>query len=257
MSTHENLSSIRLAAALFSVLLIGLLAGCAQTTALEPNIVQRAEGEKPAPPQPSGFLGKDYSLLQAGTPGSGQEAMLRYTPPNVDWNKYNKIMVLPVTFWADDDFKISAKKQQILCDYFFVTMVQSLSKDFTIVYGPGPGVTKLTIALSHATSATPGFRTVSIVSPQAHALNLLKMAATGTYAFVGSATAEAKLTDSETGELLEAWADQRFGTAAIRNATIWQWGDAENAMNYWADGLDQRLVSLGAGKFSTAVAASK
>jgi len=73
---------------------------------------------------------------------------------------------------------------------------------------------------------------------------------------LSSATAEAKLTDSETGELLEAWADQRFGTAAVRNATIWQWGDAENAMNYWANGLDQRLVSLGAGEQSSAAASN-
>jgi hypothetical protein len=31
-------------------------------------------------------------------------------------------------------------------------------------------------------------------------------------------------------------------------------GDAENAMNYWANGLDQKLVSLGAGQASTAAA---
>ena len=56
------------------------------------------------------------------------------------------------------------------------------------------------------------------------------------------------------GELLTAWADQRFGTAAIKNATVWQWGDAENAMDYWANGLDQCLVSLATSKPSTAAA---
>ena len=40
-----------------------LLSGCAQTVAPEPNIIQRASGETPAPPPPSGFLGNDYSLL--------------------------------------------------------------------------------------------------------------------------------------------------------------------------------------------------
>ena len=165
-------------------------------------------------------------------------------------------MVLPVTFWSDDDSKVPVKDQQILCNYFYVTLVQNLGKNFKIVPGPSPGVARLEVALSDASSATPGLRTISVVVPQAHALNVLKYAATGTYAFVGSATAEAKLKDSESGQLLAAWADQRFGTAAVKNATVWQWGDAENAMNYWANGLDQKLVSLGAGKPVAAASAA-
>lgn len=101
------------------------------------------------------------------------------------------------------------------------------------------------MALTDATSATPVLRTISVVVPQAHALNLIKYGLTGTYAFVGSATGEAKLTDSMSGQLLAAWADQQFGTAAVRNAGVWQWGDAEHAMDYWASALDQRLVTLG------------
>jgi hypothetical protein len=42
-----------------------------------------------------------------------------------------------------------------------------------------------------------------------------------------------------------SWADQRFRSAAVKNATVWQWDDADNAMNYWANGLDQRMVTLG------------
>ena len=75
----------------------------------------------------------------------------------------------------------------------------------------------------------PVLRSVSVVVPQARVLNVLKYAATGTYAFVGSATAEAKVTDSQTGELLAAWADQRFGGVSVKNVTVWQQGDAENA----------------------------
>jgi hypothetical protein len=257
MKNDRMSKNIKATAGLLPVLFAGVsMAGCAQTVALEPNIVQRFQGETPARPPPSGFLGSDYSLLRPAAEGSGQEAMLQYINPSASWGSYDKIMVVPITFWAADDTKVSVHDQQVLCNYFYVTLVQYLSKNFTIAYGPGPGVAKVTAALSQATSATPGLRTVSIVWPQAHALNLLKMAATGTYAFVGSATIEAKLTDSETDELLVAFADQRFGTAAVRNATIWQWGDAENAMNYWANGLDQRLVSLGAGEQSSAAASN-
>jgi hypothetical protein len=75
-------------------------------------------------------------------------------------------------------------------------------------------------------------------------LSLIKQAATGTFSFVGSATGEAKLTDSVSGQLLAAWSDKRFGTGAIRNAGVWRWGDADHAMDYWSNGLDQRLVTL-------------
>src|SRR6201993_5515261 len=74
-----------------------LIAGCSQTAGPEPNIVQRAQGETPAVPPPSGFLGKDYSLLQPAGEGSDQQAQLRYIAPHVQWSKYNKVMVLPVT----------------------------------------------------------------------------------------------------------------------------------------------------------------
>ena len=110
---------------------------------------------------------------------------------------------------------------------------------------PGPGVAKLSVALIDASSATPVLRTASVVIPQAHVLSIIKYGLTGTYAFVGSATGQGKLTDSVSGTLLAAWEDRQFGTAAVRNATVWQWGYADNAMNYWANGLDQKLASLG------------
>jgi len=184
-------------------------------------------------------------MLKPGAPGSGQEAMLAYTNMSANFTSYNKIIIAPVTYWADDDSKLSANEQQILCHYFYNVLVQDFSKNFTVVTDLGPGVARLTVALTDATSATPVLHTISIVVPQAHALNLIKAGLTGTYAFVGSATGEAKLTDSVSGQLLASWADERFGTAALKNVTVWQWGDADNAMNYWAKGLDQRLVTLG------------
>ena len=94
----------------FKVSIVGILGGvalatlvcaCSETAAPAPNIVERAQGETPAPPPPSGFLGKDYSLLQPAGEGSEQQAQLRYIAPNVQWSKYNKVMVLPVTFSAE------------------------------------------------------------------------------------------------------------------------------------------------------------
>ncbi len=231
---------------LLSVLVAGLLmAGCSQTAAPQPNIIQRATGETPAAPAPSGFLGNDYSLLTAPTEGSDQKAMLRYVNPSAGWGSYNKIMIAPVTFWAADDSKVSAADQQAVCDYAYNVFVKELGKNFAIVDQPGPGVLKLSVALTDATSAVPVLRSVSVIVPQARALSLIKMAATGTYAFVGSAQGALKLNDSVSGQLLAAAVDKRVGGTSVTNVVVFQWGDAEHAIDYWADLTDQRLVSFG------------
>jgi hypothetical protein len=231
---------------LLSVLVAGLLlAGCSQTAAPEPNLIQRASGETPAPPPPSGFLGNDYSLLTPPAEGSDQKAMLRYVNPSANWGSYNKIMIAPVTFWANDDSKVSAADQQALCDYTYNVFVKDLGKNFVIVDQPGPGVLKLSAALTDATSAVPVLRSVSVIVPQARALSLIKMAATGTYAFVGSAEGALKLNDSTSGQLLAAAVAKRVGGTSVTNVVVFQWGDAEHAIDYWAELTDQRLVSFG------------
>jgi hypothetical protein len=231
---------------LLSILLAGMLlaAGCSQTAAPEPNIIERAKGEAPAPPAPTGFLGNDYSLLTPPAEGSNQKAMLRYVNPNVNWGSYNKIMIAPVTYWAADDSKVSAADQQALCNYMYTVLVKDLGKNFGIVDQPGPGVIKLSAALTDATSAVPVLRSVSVVVPQARALSVIKMAATGTYAFVGSAQGALKLNDSVSGQLLAAAVDKRVGGASIKNVTVFQWGDAENAMDYWAQRISDRLLEV-------------
>lgn len=222
-----------------------LLAGCSQTAAPEPSVIQRATGETPAAPPPTGFLGNDYSLLTPPAEGSDQKAMLRYVNPSANWGSYDKIMIAPVTFWANDDSKVSAADQQALCDYAYNVFVKDLGKNFVIVNQPGPGVLKLSAALTDATSAVPVLRSVSVIVPQARALSLVKMAATGTYAFVGSAQGALKLNDSISGNLLAAAVDKRVGGTSVSNVAVFQWGDAEHAIDYWADLTDQRLVSFG------------
>jgi len=171
--------------------------------------------------------------------------MLRYVNPNANWSSYHKIMIAPVTFWAADDSKVSAADQQALCNYAYGVFVKDIGKNFTIVDQTGPDVLKISAALTDATSATPGLRSISVIVPQARALSVIKMAATGTYAFVGSAEGALKLNDSTSGVLLAAAVDKRVGGTSIKNVTVFQWGDAENAIDYWADLADQRLVSFG------------
>jgi hypothetical protein len=215
-----------------ALVLIGMIAGCATT--------QKASVERVGP---SAFLG-DTSLLK---PGDKEQTSLRYVNPNAPWTTYNKVLLEPVTFWGDDKTKISAKDQQMLCNFLQEQLYQQLGTKYQMVTEPGEGVMRLQVAIVDAESATPVLRTVSMVIPQARLLSSLKYLATGTYPFIGGAEGEAKMTDSVTGQLLGMWVDKRVGGGNIKTAAQWEWGDAENAMKEWATLAATRLSSWTSG----------
>jgi hypothetical protein len=186
------------------------------------------------PPAVTGFLGPDASKLQPG--GKGKAALV-WVNPNAQWAQYTKIMIKPVEFWASDDSKVSPEDQKVLTTYFYNQLQTTLAKNFTIVSQPGPGVLVLRIALMDATTATPGLRTISVVVPQARILNLGQ-------SFVGSAEAEMMATDGVTGEVLAEAVDQRAGGMGMKGAASFQWGDAENAMDYWAETISDRFMAM-------------
>ncbi len=217
-----------------------LMSGCAQTVESKPGVMQQVEGGQPAPVI-SGFFGQDASLLQ---PGTGNQAAMVYVNPNAQWSQYNKILLEPVEFWDDASTTVSASDQQMLGAYFYNQLKEGLSKDFTLVDQPGPGVLVLRVAIVNATAATPALRTVSVIIPQARALNAIQSLATGSYAFVGSAEAEMKVTDGSTNQFLAGAIDQRAGGMAMSQAVQWQWGDAKAAMDYWVHRITIRLLEL-------------
>jgi hypothetical protein len=220
--------------------LLCLLAACATTQHEGPSIGQRISGEGADLPKPSGFLG-DYSQL---TPGPDQAALLRYINPAVNWSDYNKIIIDPVTFYGVDPSKVPTADQQTLANYFFNQLTEQLGKEITIVDQPGPGVMRLSVALTDAESATPGLRTVSTIVPQARVLNAIVSLGSGSLAFVGSAQGEGQITDSVTGVRMAAFVDKRVGGSNLKNVAVFQWGDTEHVMDFWALTLAERLQAL-------------
>jgi hypothetical protein len=228
------------------VVAIGLAAllldsGCSTTVASAPAAAQAVESGGPLPTAVTGFLGPDASKLAAGPEGG---AALVWVNPNAQWATYTKIQLMPVEFWAAADSKVSTADQATLTEYFYNQLQTNLSKSFTLVDQPGPGVMTLRVALMDATTAVPGLRTISVIVPQARVLNLAQSMATDSYAFVGSAEAEMKLTDSVNGTLLAEAVDQRAGGMGLKSAASFEWGDAQNAMDYWAQKIPNRLLAL-------------
>jgi hypothetical protein len=191
-----------------------------------------------------GMLGSDCSRL---TPGGKDQAALRYINPAAQWTSYSKIMIEPVGFYGGDTTKVSAADQQKLVDYFTEQLNVQLAKKFQIVQEKGPGVMKIQAALTDASAATPGLRSVSMIVPQARLLSSLKYATSDTYPFVGGAQAEVKIMDSITGEVLAEAVDRRIGGGAIKTGLQWEWGDAENAINQWCEMMAQKLSSWTSG----------
>ncbi len=216
-----------------------LMAGCAKTVSEQPAVVKQVESGEPS--AASGFLGNDVSLLQPGK--EGQAAMV-YINPNVRWSQYNKIMLEPVEFWDSANSTVSPSDQHMLTAYAYNKLKEDLQKNFTLVDQGGPGVLVLQVALVNATSATPGLRSVSVIIPQLRIINSVQSLATGSYAFVGSAEAMMKATDSQSGQLLAAAVDKRAGGVALSQAAQWKWGDAESAIDYWADKVNSRLLEV-------------
>ena len=232
--TIAGLAAAGLAAAL-------LVSGCSTTVESQPSAAKALESGGPLPSSITGFLGADASKLAPGPEGG---AALVWINPNAQWSSYTKIQLMPVEFWAAADSKVSTADQAVLTEYFYNQLQANLSKSFTLVDQPGPGVMTLRVALMDATTAVPGLRTISVVVPQARVLNMAQSLATDSYAFVGSAEAETKMTDSVSGEVLGEAVDQRAGGMGLKGAASFQWGDAQNAMDYWAQKIPNRLSQL-------------
>jgi hypothetical protein len=227
-----------------AAVLASVLSACAATTQGQVALQQETPTGQTAPTAAAQFLGSDASLLQPGAEG---QADYVYINPNVQWSTYKKVLLKPVEFWDASDTTISTDDQKMLTSYFYNSLQQNLQKSFTLVEQPRPGVVTFAVAIVNAEAATPGLRSISLVIPQARILNYAQSLATGHAAFAGSEEAAFKATDSTTGQLLAESVDKRIGGMAVKNAAQLQWGDAEAAMDYWAQKITQRAVALGAG----------
>lgn len=185
-------------------------------------------------PDSSGFL-PDYSLLHPGSEGQAEKV---YIKPDVDWARYNKVLLDPVTLWRGKDsrFKgVSATDAQKMADYFYQLIYTSLEKDFKMVKSPEPGTLRISVALVKLKEADVTMETISTVVPQARLLTSLSDAASGSPSFVGSASVEAKIVDAASGVLLAEGADTRVGGRALNSVDLDSWSDVENVMKFWVE----------------------
>lgn len=210
-----------------------LLAACGQKT-------ERAALEPVGPGRQVVML-SNPSQLQPGGPG---QAALRYINPNVNWSRYTRLIIQPVSFWGSAPSQADAAVQQDMCNYLYNALVTRLGREIQIVNRPGPNTMVLRVALTDVTASDPALRTVSVVVPQARLLSLAGSELTGQQPFAGSAQAEGEVTDSSTGQRLAAFVDRRQGGSSVETAGGGSYADAKTIMDYWANLMATRLQQL-------------
>ena len=192
--------------------------------------------------QISGFLG-DYSQLREGGEG---EAKLVYVKQGVNWTRYDKMLIEPVTMWASGSESVASvpeEDRQLLADYLDESLRHNLGQDYRLVNREEPNTLRLRVAITEAKGSRVVVNTVSKIVPQLRVLTTVGGLATDTQALVGRAGVEAELLDALTHERLTAAVDRRAGTKALRGG-FGTWADVQRSFDYWSERLRTRLAEL-------------
>ena len=191
--------------------------------------------------RPSGFLG-DYSRLRPGTEG---EALLVYRAPDVNLAPYRKAILDRVAIWASpSDSGASRGDLQRLADSLYGSVLARLRTYYIMADEPGPDVIRIRAALTEAKPSSVKLDILSNIGPITGTVARATEMTTGTRAFVGAASVEVEVSDSESGQVLLAAADRRVGTETLAGSSD-PWSDVDEALQIWADRLIVRLQAEG------------
>jgi hypothetical protein len=166
--------------------------------------------------------------------GKDDQALYRYVKPGVDIKQYDKILIDPVLVMKDGELdKDELADYQALANNAYVYLTKQLEQDYKIVHAPEPGTLRIQTAIIDADNTKPVRNTLSTLMPIGIGISIIRYAATGKQSGVGEITAEMKLTDATTGELVAAALDRRVGGKEITE--LWsKWHNADDALQYWA-----------------------
>ena len=181
----------------------------------------------------SGFL-QNYDGLKPGPEGGVKE---RYLKPDVDFKKYNKIMLDNVVFFLAEDAEykgISAEDMKELSDTFNQAVMTALNKDYPLVGEAGPDVMRVRVAITKLKPSKPGSATMTTVMPVGLAFSLVKKGATGEYTGVGSTGIEVEVLDSLTNERIGAAVDYKPGG---KMSGFEKWSASKEAFEFWTGRL--------------------
>jgi Protein of unknown function (DUF3313) len=192
----------------------------------------------------SGFLG-DYSILRPGQEGEATLVYRKYENDHAKWRFYSQILLEPVQIWKGKNTELSKEDAEYLAKIAWSRLDEELRKDYKMASGPSIGVLRIQVAITEAGATVPVVDLITTLYPGTRLVSEGKRWATGTESFAATVSVEAKVTDSQSGEVLGAAVDRRGGGKYVTKG-FQKWTDVEEAFTYWAKQLRWRLC-LGRG----------
>lgn len=217
-----NLPNARSAAVIAGLI---LLSGC-QTTA-----------------KPSGFL-TSYEGFRAGTEGGADQVwaadeIQSATDFNSVISRYNKVIIDPIwiTLGNTEAYDgVQPAQLQELADLFHREIYDAIKHRFEVVQKPGPGVMRLSYALTGVESPSRILAATSTFMPIGLGISTVSRIVVGEHTNVGSASTEMLATDSVTNKALFAAIDRRPGSKDLKKLAD-PLSDAKEAFKWWASRL--------------------
>ncbi|NWK56978.1 DUF3313 domain-containing protein [Verrucomicrobiaceae bacterium N1E253] len=193
---------------------------------------------------PSGFL-SNYNQLSPG--GNAYGAKMSYTKPNMDFAKYDSVIIDPVTFILPTDSKLTEADRQRLSYAMRQAITRELSKDYKLVSTPGPTTMRFRGAVTELIPANRPANVITSVVPVSRVVAEAQQMTTGISMFSSRGSGEMEILDSVSGERLVALADTRYARKAASSSAT-SWGQIEEAMGNAAADVRKGLAKLRARK---------
>jgi hypothetical protein len=201
-------------------------------------------------------------------PVPGESGALRWQVPDAQLRKYDKVLLERIQVRIADDAShktVDPADLKSLVDYFHRSIVKALGAAYPVVTKPGPGVLRVRIVLYDLVPTQPLVSVGIFFTPYATIPDLLSGPATGEAAgaapYLGRTGIAAQFIDSQTGQVVAEFTDDRFGkkyvidtsqgaaaalttgvTDYVRAYSTWAY--AQQAFDAWAVQFRRRLDQI-------------
>lgn len=178
-----------------------------------------------------GFIGDSHAVPQTDHEGRGSQG---YRHPTVDWSAHSKVLLLPVAIREGLLSKLRVQERHdllLLAGSFEDKLHLKLSKDYNMVERPMAGTMLIQVAITHLEDRSTARTLWSNAARELQAVAMIYTLA-GKPPFTGELTAEFKIRDAQTGELLAAAIDQREGQQnRFDRGVLYSWDDVKNSLD--------------------------
>lgn len=194
--------------------------------------------------QPVRYSGIDSAAkLSANTDDNAERMPWRYSP-QVDWRKYDSIIIDPVKIYQGSDGQfddIAQVDRQALATYMQDAFSKALSKRLKTVSTPATGTLRLKLTLTGADTTPQVVGTVTKFDLAGGPYNIVQSVRGGRGLMSGSVDYAVEIYDASSHELLKAYVAHQYPNAMNISASIGSLSAAEVGIEKGAKELAEML----------------